>query len=143
MGLGILYATILMFFLARRAYKEGNLHLVPVERQAIRWGLVIFLMGSVIGGVMSGISSRSIGVHTGGALLPYVGWSRQAGDLRIAHFLGLHALQVLPLLGWFLMMCQERYKLQHPMRWLKAGTILYSLLFLLLFGQSLLGMPLF
>ena len=32
--------------------------------------------------------------------IPLFGWSRSGGDLRVAHFAGLHATQIIPLTAW-------------------------------------------
>ncbi len=42
----------------------------------------------------------SIGSTVAGPGLPFVNWSIQGGDLRAAHFVGLHGMQVLPLIGF-------------------------------------------
>jgi hypothetical protein len=45
------------------------------------------------------IGGTTVGVSAGTAL-PFFHWDVGAGDWRAVHFVGLHALQALPLLGW-------------------------------------------
>ncbi len=82
---------------------------------ALRLGLVLNIIGAGTGWLMTQPRPEQIasirrgerpflaGTHTvgapdGGPGLPLLGWSRDHGDLRIPHFLGMHALQLLPLL---------------------------------------------
>jgi hypothetical protein len=77
---------------------------------AIRAGVAIGLAGMAVAFLMTGPTSEqlsdfqgvagahAVGVPDGGAGLPFLGWSTEGGDLRAPHFVGMHALQALPLL---------------------------------------------
>lgn len=70
----------------------------PTMIVAIVAGLALtFLLGGGTGSLMSRTSGHT--VRSAGTSLPLLGWSLDGGDLRIPHFLGIHAMQALPLLA--------------------------------------------
>lgn len=102
--------AVVAVLLLRRWFAEG-----PIV-WGVRTGLVAGLIGMAVAflmvrptpeqdallaatGASAGIGAHAVGVVDGGAGLPVVGWSTVGGDLRAPHFIGLHALQGLSLLG--------------------------------------------
>lgn len=75
-------------------------------RSGAIWGLIIGpTLTLVMAGYMSMSGSHFVaappGVSDGGGL-PIVGWSTKFADLRPAHFVALHLMQLGPLTGWLL-----------------------------------------
>ena len=69
---------------------------------AVRIGLVLLLLAPLSGFMMGGRGAHTVGGVDGGPGLAVVNWSRTHGDLRVPHFVALHALQLLPLAAWAL-----------------------------------------
>lgn len=124
---------------------------------AVRFGLVISTLGLASGGLMLGprpgqsLAGGVIGAHTvsapdGGPGLPLLGWSVVAGDLRVPHFVGMHALQLLPLLPLALAALSRRFPVLAPERVRQGLTLtaggLYAGVFALVLWQALRGQSL-
>jgi hypothetical protein len=98
----IMGATITGLWLATVAVALRFLRERPADRvttSAVRLGLVVGLLGMAVGFLISGNGGHAVGVPDGGPGLFFVGWRTTGGDLRIGHFVGMHALQLLPLLA--------------------------------------------
>jgi len=98
--------------------------LPPVLGVALRLGVILTVVGFIPGILMllpdvaqdlithsKQFDGHTVGFSEGGPGLPYIGWSTVAGDLRVAHFVGIHALQILPLAGYAVMKGLGRFSL--------------------------------
>ena len=100
---------------------------------AIRLSIVLFVIFSFEGFAMGSRLSHTVGALNDNSNLFILGWSKTVGDLRVAHFIGMHALQVLPVLSFYVF---KNTKLTI------AVAILYGLLALSTLIQALKGKPL-
>lgn len=110
----------------------------------LRWGAALgfmlsFILTFFIAGYIGGNGGSLVGAPSAeAAVLPLVGWSTEVGDLRPAHFLALHAMQALPLLGWVL----DKAAVRRATLAVAAGAVVYTALTIAVFAQALSGTPL-
>jgi hypothetical protein len=130
------FVLVLLIFALQSRYNVSR-----SSQLGIVFGIILFLAGSVIGGVMVAHGQSVVGAAPGGPGLPVVNWSTTGGDFRVAHFLGIHALQVLPMSGWLI----ERLK-DLPGRAKPTAVVAVSAGYVVLMGfvfmQAINGVPL-
>ncbi|WP_424973114.1 hypothetical protein [Dinoroseobacter sp. S76] len=108
----------------------------------LRLGIVLgFFLSTVltfwVAGELVSNGGRYIGQPAAGAAtLPLLGWSMTVGDLRPAHFLALHAMQVIPAMGYL----ASRFALPRSLVWITAA--LYASFTIMVFLMALKGIPL-
>lgn len=103
MALAASVATLAVAYLGLRFFTTPLPQLPDYYLWAIRLGIVVFVIFSFQGFLMGGQGAHTVGGPDGGEGLPFLNWSRTLGDLRVAHFVGMHAIQVLPLLAFYLL----------------------------------------
>jgi hypothetical protein len=121
---------------------------------ALRLGMMITIVGALTGplmtrptaaqladvragGRMTTAGAHSVGGLDGGPGVPVTGWSREHGDLRAPHFIGLHAIQALALIA----VGVRRWRAPEAVRVraVLAAAASYASLFLLLLWEALRG----
>lgn len=95
----IVVATSVLIGLAVVATVRPLRDTSALDTFAWRAGLWLSLLGAVSGFAMGGALRHSVGGEDGARGLPFLGWSRSFGDLRVSHFVSLHALQAVPLVA--------------------------------------------
>jgi hypothetical protein len=109
---------------------------------AIRYSIVIFLAGNAIGGYMLARGAHTVGTGDAGPGLPFVNWSTIGGDLRIAHFIAIHAIQIVPLFAFILSQMAPIPAVKHRRMAIAALAIVVSATVGATFVQAALGHPL-
>ncbi len=115
--------------------------LAPAYRWGIRIGVLVLLLGSGEGTVMITNMAHTVGAPDGGPGLPLLNWSTSAGDLRIAHLLALHGLQLIPLAGWMISRLSKTASPARQVAAVVAFSILYVAVTFVLYRQALSGHP--
>lgn len=160
----VMAATIVLLWLATL----GVAILLLRERIAdralaagIRLGLGVSLVGMAVASFMGSPNAdqqaaleageatvsgaHSVGVVDGGPGMAVTGWSTTGGDLRVGHFVGLHAAQGLPLLALGLMALAGRWAALRDERvrfgLVAVGAATWLGLTVLLTWQALRGQP--
>lgn len=126
---------------------------------ALRFGLALNILGAGVGWTMTRpfpgqieamqrgerpyiVGAHTVGARDGGPGLPVAGWSIEHGDLRVPHFLGMHALQVLPILLLMVRGLRRTRNDAIERTVLVVATSACSIAFVTALMQALRGLPL-
>jgi hypothetical protein len=140
MGLAI-HSTVLGLFIMAIQSFFNKINASQSMVWAIRLAWITMFLAFWGGEIMIGQSAHNIGVPDGGEGLPVTNWSTTGGDLRVMHFLGIHAIQILPLMVFFL----HKINLFNNQKQLTIASILLGVCYLgvtfFLYHQAMQGQP--
>jgi hypothetical protein len=137
MGVFIVFATVLLVWLGLHLWRNRPNSWTPSVALAVSMAIFLSTVGSVVGGYMSTQTGHTVGAPDGGPGLPLLSWSTLHGDWRIAHFLGLHALQLFLLVGWW----TRTWRQAKMLLWLLFS--IFSAFFIYVVWMTISGMSIF
>jgi hypothetical protein len=102
MGLAATIVTLYTAYIGLLFFTQTFPDLPNYYIWAIRFGILIFVVFSFEGALMGSRMNHSVGAINDNSNWFVVGWSKTVGDLRVSHFIGMHALQLLPFLSFYI-----------------------------------------
>ncbi|MEN9409357.1 MAG: hypothetical protein RL216_1331 [Pseudomonadota bacterium] len=140
MGIAAVTLTSASLVMGIAIQRNRTTGLAPALKLSIVTGLILtFVLTVLTAGYMASTPGHHVGTPVTGATLPVFGWSREVGDLRVAHFLATHALHGLPLVGW---LAARRLPDGAARLTVLAAAAGYTALVLATFAQAIAGQPL-
>lgn len=139
MGIMIVWLTTATLIISLRFIFQKNTTISKPFALSIKIGLMLFVIFSFMGGYMSIINSHNIGGKIGEVGLPFLNWSTFLGDLRVAHFFGIHSLQAIPFLGFYVSANIKNESKASLFVWI--GSIIYLAFVCFTMMQALNGIP--
>ncbi len=152
MAVGIWFASFIIGVL---------LFFQPIKPRSLAWGIRLGVVVSLIGMLLAftmtqtpseaqralmaadmdldSFGAHAVGVEDGGAGLALVGWSTEGGDLRVSHFVGIHAMQFLPLLALLLMRLFPKLSVNRQTALVLIASFAYAGLMFLTYWQAMRG----
>ena len=138
MGVFILTFTIWTAYIVFLFYKQKAFNLHPTYLLGIRIGFILFVLFSLFGGYIAQQTGHTVGGKDGDEGLFFINWSRLFGDLRIAHFFGIHSLQIIPFTAFIF---SKQFSIKVSKIMLLVIVISYTSFILFTMIQALRGEP--